>query len=117
MMKISNESRATVLACRAEVAKTYWSRLWGLMGRKTLAEDAALVIVPNGSVHTFWMRFPIDVVFVDRDDLVVGLREAMPPNRPYAGARKAYRTIELPVGVIQRTGTQCGDRLRFDPIA
>ncbi|CAA9310317.1 MAG: hypothetical protein AVDCRST_MAG93-5178 [uncultured Chloroflexia bacterium] len=116
MMKISNESRAILLAARAEVAKSFWSRLWGLMGRASLPHDTALVIVPNSSVHTFWMRFPIDVIFVDRNDIVVGLREAMPPNRPYAGAWKAYRTIELPAGVIQRTGTQRGDRLRFEAL-
>lgn len=71
------------------------------------------MIEPNGSVHTFWMRFPIDVIFVDRQDRVVGLAEAMPPNRPYAGARHARRTIELPAGVIVATGTQIGDLLVF----
>ncbi|PLS81372.1 MAG: hypothetical protein CYG59_05925, partial [Chloroflexi bacterium] len=60
---------------------------------------------------TFWMRFPIDVVFVDRQDRVVGLVEAMPPNRPFAGARRARRTIELPAGTIARTQTQAGDTL------
>jgi uncharacterized protein len=116
MLKISNTSRATVLADRAELAATFWRRLWGLMGRAPLGDGEGLVIVPNGSVHTFWMRFPIDVVFVDKAGVVVGLREAMPPNRPYAGARRAYRTIELPAGVIGRTGTQRGDLLQFETV-
>src|SRR3712207_1586105 len=84
-MKIVNETRNTTLAERADVARSYWGRLRGLMGRRELPEGSGLVIEPNNSVHTFWMRVPIDVVFVDRDGSVVGLREAMPPNRPFAG--------------------------------
>ncbi len=113
-MKIINESRSATLADRAETADSFWSRFRGLMGRNELPEGAALIIEPNSSVHTFWMRFPIDVIFVDREGTVVGLREAMPPNRPYAGARGARRTIELPAGVIARTGTRRNDRLRFE---
>jgi uncharacterized membrane protein (UPF0127 family) len=84
------------------------------MGRAELPAGSALILEPNGSVHTFWMRFPIDVIFTDRTGRVVGLRAAMPPNRPYAGAWRAHRTIELPAGVIDASGTQPGDQLRFD---
>jgi uncharacterized membrane protein (UPF0127 family) len=62
------------------------------------------------------MRFPIDVVFVDRQDHVVGLVNAMPPNRPYAGARRARRTVELPAGTIVRTQTAIGDQLKFEQV-
>ena len=113
-MQIINESRGTVLADRATVARSFWARFWGLMGRRELPPGEALVFNRNSSVHTFWMRFPIDVVFTDRADVVVGLREAMPPYRPYAGARGAYRTVELPAGTIAQTGTARGDQLRFD---
>ena len=113
-MKIINETRGTTLAERAEVAKTFWSKFRGLMGRSCLPAGEALVFNRNSSVHTFWMRFPIDVIFTDRQDVVVGLREAMPPGRPYAGARGAYRTVELPAGVIAQTGTERGDQLRFE---
>jgi uncharacterized membrane protein (UPF0127 family) len=97
------------------MATSFWSRLRGLMGRAELPSGTALVLKPNGSVHTFWMRFPIDVIFTDRSGRVVGLRSAMPPNRPYAGARRAHQTIELPAGVIVTSGTQRGDQLHFDP--
>jgi hypothetical protein len=60
------------------------------------------------------MRFPIDVIFTDREGVVVGMREAMPPHRPFAGARGAYRTVELPAGTIAQTQTARGDRLRFE---
>jgi hypothetical protein len=113
-MRILNRSRRTVLAERAEVATSFWSRLKGLMGRQSLLPGSGLVIEPNNSVHTFWMRFPIDVIFVDRAGVVVGLREGMPPNRPFAGALRAHRTLELPAGTIARSGTQRSDQLAFE---
>ena len=113
-MRIVNETRGTVVAERAEVARSFWSRFWGLMRRRDLPPDGGMLIERTGSIHTFWMRFPIDVIFTDRQGIVVGLREAMPPNRPFAGARRAYGTIELPAGIIQASHTERGDRLRFD---
>ena len=113
-MHIINETRGTVLADRAKVARSFWSRFRGLMGRRELPTGEGLIFNRNSSVHTFWMRFPIDVIFTDRQDVVVGLREAMPPHRPYAGARGAYRTVELPAGTITQTGTRRGDQLRFE---
>ncbi len=116
MYRIVNTTRDTVLASHAERARSYWARLRGLMFRSSLPADGGMVIEPNNSVHTFWMRFPIDVVFVDRQDSVVGLVHALPPNRPFAGARKARRTVELPAGTISRSGTQIGDTLRFENV-
>ena len=113
-MRITNETRGTTLADRAVVASNFFTRLRGLMFRRELPAGEALVFNRNSSVHTFWMRFPIDVLFTDRQDVVVGFREAMPPHRPYAGARGAYRTVELPAGTIAQTGTQHGDQLRFE---
>lgn len=109
--RVVNLSRDTVVAQQAERARSFWARLRGLMFRPHLAPGTGLVIEPNNNVHTFWMRFPIDVVFVDRADQVVGLVPSMVPNRPYAGARPARRTIELPAGTIAASGTQLGDQL------
>jgi uncharacterized protein len=114
-LRITNETRGTLLAERAELAASFWGRLRGLIGRAELPAGSALILQPNGSVHTFWMRFAIDVIFTDRAGRILGLRAAMPPNRPYAGAWRAYRTIELPAGVIKASGTQVGDQLSFDP--
>lgn len=110
---IFNRSRHTTIARRAERAQSFWARLRGLMFRKHLDADSGLVIEPNKSVHTFWMRFPIDVIFVDRSDRVVGLAPRLVPHRPYAGARDAWRTIELPAGAIERSATQLGDQLEL----
>lgn len=113
MYCITNSTRGTTLARQAEQARSFWARLRGLMFRASLPGDGGLVIEPNNSVHTFWMRFPIDVVFVDRENRVVGLVNAMPPNRPYAGSRQARRTLELPAGAIAASATQIGDQLDF----
>ncbi|HMP42218.1 MAG TPA: DUF192 domain-containing protein, partial [Roseiflexaceae bacterium] len=69
------------------------------------------------SIHTFFMKIPIDVLFVDRRDCVVGLVEAMPPNRPYAGVApwRGRYVIELPAGVIRTSATQIGDQLNIRP--
>ncbi len=83
------------------------------MFRDRLAEGAGLVLEPCSSVHTFGMRFPIDIVFVDREGHVIGLVSALPPWRPWAGAWRARRTIELPIGAIEVSHTQLGDVLAF----
>jgi uncharacterized membrane protein (UPF0127 family) len=116
-IRIMNQTRERVLAEGAELARSFWARGRGLMGRGPLPEGYALIIYPEWSIHTLFMRIPIDVLFVDRADIVVGLREAMPPWRPYAGvapSRGRY-VIEMPAGVIAATGTVVGDQLILSP--
>jgi uncharacterized protein len=114
MARVLNVTRGSVLAAECEVARSFLARGRGLMGRQGLAEGAGLLIEPCSSVHSFFMRFPIDVVFADRAHTVVGLTQAMPPNRPYAGAWRARYVVELPAGTIAASGTQLGDVLRVE---
>jgi uncharacterized protein len=116
-IQIVNQTRERVLAERAELARSFWARGRGLMGRTSLPESYALIIYPESSIHTFFMRIPIDVLFVDRDNRVVKLREAMPPSRPFAGVAPWHGryVIEMPAGVIQATGTAVGDQLVLTP--
>jgi uncharacterized protein len=109
--RVINTKRNSIVADRAEYARTFFKRLRGLMFRSELPSHGGLIIEPTNSVHTFWMRFPIDVIFVNRQNYVVGLVHSLPPNRPFAGARSAYRTIELPSGTIVASGTELGDQL------
>ncbi len=112
---VVNETRQARLADRCQLARNFWSRGLGLMGRTSLEPGGGLLIYPEWSIHTFFMRFPIDVVFVDRQDTVVGIRHALPPYRPYAGAWGARYVLELPAGVLAATATQVGDRLAVTP--
>ncbi len=114
-IRVTNHNRSSTLAETCELARTFWKRGLGLMGRTQLAPGNGLIIYPEWSIHTFFMRFPIDVLFLDDTDHVVGLREAMPPNRPYAGIWGAKYVIELPAGVIATTHTQVGDQLTLIP--
>jgi uncharacterized membrane protein (UPF0127 family) len=111
--QIINLTRGTTIAEHAEWARSFGKRLRGLMFRDALPDGSGLVLEPNNSVHTFGMRFAIDVIFVDAHGCVVGMAHAMPPNRPFAGAWRARRTLEVPVGVIDASRTQLGDVLQF----
>lgn len=114
-LTVHNTTRDCTIANPCELANTFWSRWRGLMGREGLEPGTGLLIYPEWSIHTFFMRFPIDVLFVNKQDQVIGLREAMPPNRPYAGARGGRYVVELPPGLIAETGTQVGDVLALSP--
>lgn len=116
-MQIHNQTRGQVLADRAELARSFVARGRGLIGRATLPSGYALIIYPEWSIHTFFMRVAIDVLFVDRADRVVGLRAAMPPGRPFAGVApwRGRYVIEMPAGVIADTGTRIGDQLTLTP--
>ena len=86
------------------------SRRTGLLGRDGLDEGHALIIAPTNAIHTFFMRFAIDVAFVRRDGRVVGVRHAMKPWR-IAAALRAHAVIELPPGTLAACDTVQGDTL------
>jgi uncharacterized membrane protein (UPF0127 family) len=86
------------------------SRRTGLLHHDGLPPGSAMIIAPSNAVHTFFMKFPIDLAFVGRDGRVRKIREAVRPWR-MAAALRAYAVIELPAGVLRRTGTVVGDRL------
>jgi uncharacterized membrane protein (UPF0127 family) len=113
MMQATNLTRRTVLAKNLTVADTFVSSLFGLIGRRCLEIEAGLWIVPCQSVHTFWMRFPIDVVFIDRKKTVVHVVENMKPFRVSKHVSKANGVIELPVNVIRSTMTCVGDQIEI----
>ena len=103
-----------VLCERCVVGDTFWTRLRGLVGRKQLAESEGLLIRPAASVHTLFMRFPIDVVFLDRENRVLKVVPALRPRR-LAAARRARRVLELSAGVCAHAGLAAGERLELVP--
>jgi uncharacterized protein len=86
------------------------SRRKGLLGRDSLPEGSALIIAPCQAIHTFSMRFAIDVLFVSKDGRVVRVRTNVRPGR-IAAAFRAFAVVELPVGAVERSGTRKGDQL------
>lgn len=99
------------LVCTAELANNPFTRMRGLLGRRELPAGQGLLIEPCNSVHMVFMRFPIDVVYIDKDGVVVKAVEDLKVNRFSAGGRKARSTLELPVGTIREAGITPGDRL------
>lgn len=109
-----NVGRGTVLATRIEAAFDSATRNRGLLGRSGIPAGSAMVIAPSNSVHMFFMRFPLDIVFVAKDGTVVKVRQNVRPWR-IAAAWRAFAVVEGPVGMIEQTGTRPGDTLAVQP--
>ena len=113
-VRVSNTTRSTVLGVRIGVADTSWSRMVGLLGKTGLNSGEGLLIIPSQAVHTVAMRFPIDVVFLDRNCRVIHVHPALAPYRVSGLHWRARCVIELPVGVIAQTSTSVGDELLIE---
>jgi uncharacterized protein len=101
-----------VVCERCLVADSPLPRMRGLLGRRDLGSDEGVLLRPAGSVHTFFMRFPIDVVFLDRDGRVLRIAEAVRPWRSVA-ARGARSVLELRAAECARRGVTAGDVLEL----
>jgi uncharacterized protein len=99
-----------VVCDRCTVADTMLARMRGLLGRSHLPRGEGILLRPCPSVQTLFMRFPIDVVFLDRDGVVLKVVENLRPWRS-AGGRRAHATLELAAGEAARVGIAVGDRL------
>jgi hypothetical protein len=110
-MKITNKTKGTTLADNAYLAADLFSRLKGLLGRKCLREGEALIIRPSNSIHTFFMRFAIDVLFVDRQNKIIAALKDILPWRVSPVYWNAYYVVELSRGVIEKTGTSAQDEI------
>jgi uncharacterized membrane protein (UPF0127 family) len=111
MPRIVNETRGTVVAEDVRVADGIWSRFWGLMGRRNLPEGGGLLLRPSSSIHTAFMRFPIDVVFVDRELRVVKVVPEMRPFRVAIAFGGAHSALELNAGAAAKARVETDDQL------
>jgi uncharacterized membrane protein (UPF0127 family) len=111
-MIVSNFTRQTVLGTKIEVADTAAKRNKGLLGRQGLATGEGLWIVPCESVHTFFMKFPLDLVYLDRRRRVRKVSIGVPPWR-ISVCLSAHSILELPPGAIAASQTQPGDVIEF----
>jgi len=98
------------LATAVEVASTRQERRRGLLGREGLDPGAALILQPCAAIHTAFMRFPIDAVFLRRDGRVVRVVRNLRPWR-IAVSVTAHAVVELAAGVLDRHPIEVGDRL------
>ena len=114
LFSVLNADRGTVLATRAKLASSFVARLFGLMGRRGVPNGGGLLLTRSASIHSFFMRFRFDAIFIDRENRVVKIVPAMRQWWVAFGGRGAKDVIELPAGVAERTGTRPGDTLVFE---
>ncbi len=108
-VKAYNRTRQTWVVTNLRVADTFFRRAIGLMGRAGLDPEEGLWITPCQSIHTFGMRFPIDVLFLDRHGRVVKSIPELKPCRMVLPVMAATSVLELPAGTIARSATVVGD--------
>lgn len=113
-LRVANETRGTILVEAGRVASNPISRMIGLLAQTGLDAGAGLLIAPCNSIHSFFMRFRFDAVFITRDGTVAHLIGDMAPWRVSKLVWGAHSVLELPSGVIAATATQVGDRLKIE---
>jgi uncharacterized protein len=110
-----NRTRQAYLARHLRIADSHWSRFCGLMGTDSGSFPAGqgLWIVPSHGVHTFAMRFAIDVIYLDRENVVVHLEEDLRPWRLAPVRLRATSILELPGNTLSSTRTAIGDEIEI----
>jgi uncharacterized membrane protein (UPF0127 family) len=112
--ELRNARNARVIAHTVIPAFEPAARRKGLLGRNSFEAGSAMVIAPSNAIHTFWMRFPIDVLFVRRNGTVVKVQRSVRPWRVVA-ALWAYAVVELPSGALGSDDVKVGDVLALAP--
>ena len=112
-LRVRNQSKNTVLGDRVSIADTSATRRTGLLKHSRLEPGEGLWIAPSEAVHTFGMKFPIDVLFLDKKRKVLKIRSDMVRSR-MAICLRAHSVLELPSGTAAAMNTVVGDQLEFE---
>jgi uncharacterized protein len=112
--RLVDVARGAIIAARVERARGWWERMAGLIGRRSLEPDEGLWIDPCNGVHTFGMRFPIDLLVLDAEGRVLRILTRFKPGRVSMPVRGGHSVVELATGVLGRAGVSEGDRVRWE---
>jgi uncharacterized membrane protein (UPF0127 family) len=115
-MKVYNKAKQTLIADKCEIADNFFTRFKGLMGKKELPVGFGLFIKPCNGIHMFFMKIPLDIIFIDKEGIVVYTIENIKPWQVSRIVKNAHSTIELPIGTISQSCTQVGDNLQLTHI-
>lgn len=111
---VRNVDKGTTLVTRGRLASSFASRFFGLMGRRGVEDGGGLLITKSASIHSFFMRFRFDAIFIDGGGRIVKIVPSMRQWWVAFGGKGAKDVLELPAGVAERTNTQPGDLLAFE---
>ncbi|MBT8398312.1 MAG: DUF192 domain-containing protein [Gemmatimonadetes bacterium] len=112
-MRITNRTRNTLLGSRVDAATSWWQRLRGYIGRTEPKRGEGILLVECNAIHTWWMTFSLDVVFLDQKGKVLDLIESIRPWKRTRRIPGARYVLEVPVGTIEYSGTRLGDHLTW----
>ena|ERR1051326_3704556 len=115
MVQVRNQTRGSLIGEAVDVADTSTKRRVGLLKHQRLEPGTGLWILPCESVHTFFMKFPIDLIYLDKRRKVRKVRNAVPPWR-LSACLAAHSVLELPAGTAAETGTKVGDELAIEEL-
>jgi uncharacterized protein len=110
-LKVVNLTNGAELANHVSTADTFFRRLKGLMFTESLPAGHGLLIQPCQSIHTFFMNYSIDVLYLSKDLEIVGLDETIKPAKVGKFQKRAVSVLELPAGTIRKSGTKIGHYL------
>lgn len=114
VLRVTNLSKNTCLGTKIVVADSPHRRVVGLLGTTGLEPECGLLIFPTQAVHTFGMKYPLDLVFLDKNKKVIGIRKCLRPYRLSRIYWRAQCVLELPVPTIENTRTEVGDYLQWE---
>ena len=112
-MPVTNLTKKTWLATKVRKADSFLTRLVGLLKRTNLGPEEALWLAPSKGIHTIGMKFPIDVAFLDKDNVVLGIISGLVPYRVTGVRLKGHSVLELPKGTLKKSRTEVGDQLEI----
>ncbi len=112
-LSVWNASRSGFVADQVRLANTRWTRLRGMLGRPEPAPGEGMLLAPCQSVHMYWMKYSLDVVFLAPNGCVVEAYHGLAPSKRSRWHRDADRALELRAGTLASSGTQIGDQLEL----
>ena len=112
-MKLINRTNNTIISENVMVANTFLKRFKGLMFSKELPDENSLLIVPCNEIHTFNMKYSIDVLYLDKNNNILHIDEEMKPGKVGKHVKKAVSVVELPSGKAKERGVEAGQAVEF----
>jgi uncharacterized membrane protein (UPF0127 family) len=112
-MKLINVSANQVIAENVKAAYRFWQRFKGLMLTRSLPDHTALHLAPCSSVHTFFMKYRIDILYLNKQNVIVGIEEKLEPGKLGKRFPKVSSVIELPAGKVESTSVKVGQVVAF----